>query len=89
VNVKFEARFAKDLRAVKNFKCLDKVKEIITACKQARDLTELSQIKKLQGYDNFYRIRLGDYRIGIEVINGEIIFTRFLHRKDIYKYFPR
>jgi len=89
VNVKFEARFAKDLRSVKNAKHLDKVKEIIIACKQARDLSELSQIKKLQGYDNYYRIRLGEYRIGIEVRDGEVIFARFLHRKDIYKYFPR
>ncbi|MGZ8137263.1 MAG: type II toxin-antitoxin system RelE family toxin [Methylococcaceae bacterium] len=87
--VKFEAKFAKDLRAVKNSKHLDKIKEIINACKAAHDLSELNQIKKLQGYDSFYRIRLGEYRIGIEAVNGEIIFTRFLHRKDIYKYFPR
>jgi len=89
VNVKFEAKFAKDLRAIKNAKHLDKIKDIINACKAARDLSELSQIKKLQGYDSFYRIRLGDYRIGIEVVEDEIIFIRFLHRKDIYKYFPR
>ena len=88
MNVKFEAKFAKDLRTIKNPKHLDKVKEIINACKAVRDLSELNQIKKLQGYDSFYRIRLGDYRIGIEVVNDEIIFTRFLHRKDIYKYFP-
>jgi mRNA interferase RelE/StbE len=42
----------------------------------------------MQGYDNFYRIRLGEYRIGIELVDDEIIFTRFLHRKDVYKYFP-
>jgi mRNA interferase RelE/StbE len=42
----------------------------------------------MQGYDSFYRIRLADYRIGIEIINDEIIFARFLHRKDVYKYFP-
>jgi mRNA interferase RelE/StbE len=89
MNVKFEARFAKDLRVVKNAKHLEKVKEIIIACKKANNLSELSQIKKLQGYESYYRIRLGDYRIGIEVVNDEIIFTRFLHRKDIYKYFPR
>ena len=35
-----------------------------------------------------YRIRLGDYRIGIEIQKDTIIFTRFLHRKDIYKFFP-
>ena len=88
MNVKFEAKLAKDLRAIKNPKLLDKIKEIINACKAANDLSELNQIKKLQGYDSFYRIRLGYYRIGIEVVDDEIIFTRFLHRKDIYRYFP-
>jgi mRNA interferase RelE/StbE len=42
----------------------------------------------MQGYDSFYRIRSGEYQIGIEIVNEEIIFTRFLHRKDVYKYFP-
>ena len=45
-------------------------------------------LEKLKSYKTFYRIRAGDYRIGIEIVNDKIIFTRFLHRKDIYKYFP-
>ncbi|WP_202807006.1 type II toxin-antitoxin system RelE family toxin [Planktothrix agardhii] len=48
----------------------------------------MNHLKKLQGYDTFYRIRLGNYRIGIELNEDTIIFTRFLHRKDIYKFFP-
>jgi mRNA interferase RelE/StbE len=31
---------------------------------------------------------LGDYRIGIEVLEDEVIFVRMLHRRDIYRYFP-
>ena len=88
VQIKFEAKFAKDLRTVRDPKLLSKVKTIIDECKQANSLSELNQIKKMQGYEHYYRIRLGDYRIGIEVLDNEIIFTRFLHRKDVYKYFP-
>ena len=58
--VKFEARFAKDLRAINNPKYFDKIKDIINTCKAAQDLSELKHVKKLQGYDRFYRIRLGD-----------------------------
>ncbi len=36
----------------------------------------------------YYRIRVGDYRIGVEVVGDEILFVRILHRKDIYRYFP-
>jgi len=47
-----------------------------------------SGVKKMQGYDTFYRLRLGDYRIGIEVVDDRVIFVRILPRKDIYRYFP-
>jgi len=88
VKIKYESKFAKDLRSIRDTKLLAKIKEIIDECKAAESLTELKNIKKLQGYDTFYRIRIGDYRVGIEILNDELIFTRFLHRKDVYKYFP-
>ncbi len=88
MKVKFEAKFAKDLRTIREQKMLSKVQEIIGECKSASSLSELNHVKKMQGYERFYRIRLGDYRIGIEFVDGELIFTRFLHRKEVYKYFP-
>ena len=87
MNIKFESKFEKDLKEIKDRNILARLKQIILNCKQAESLSEIINIKKLQGYDSFYRIRLGDYRIGIEVIENEIIFARFLHRKDIYKSF--
>jgi mRNA interferase RelE/StbE len=88
MNIKFESKFEKDLKEIKDRNILAKLKQIILNCKQADSLAQITNIKKLQGYDSFYRIRLGDYRIGIEVIENEMIFARFLHRKDIYKSFP-
>jgi mRNA interferase RelE/StbE len=88
VNIKFESRFEKDLKSIKDRNLLAKLKQIILSCKQAESLSQINNLKKIQGYDYFYRIRLGDYRIGIEIIENEVILTRFLHRKDIYKFFP-
>ncbi|QXE23968.1 plasmid stabilization system protein [Richelia sinica FACHB-800] len=52
-------------------------------------LEEITNLKKLQGYDNAYRIRIGDYRLGV-IFDGEtLIFERVLHRKEIYRYFPK
>ncbi|MEH1829111.1 MAG: type II toxin-antitoxin system RelE/ParE family toxin [Nostoc sp.] len=49
----------------------------------------MPNLKKLQGYENAYRIRVGDYRIGI-IFDGEtVLFQRVLHRKDIYRYFAK
>jgi mRNA interferase RelE/StbE len=55
---------------------------------EAENSTEISGLKKMEGSKYSYRIKMGNYRIGIEIKNNEIMFMRFLHRKDIYKYFP-
>ncbi|MDD2722759.1 MAG: type II toxin-antitoxin system RelE/ParE family toxin [Methylovulum sp.] len=86
MKVKFEARFAKDLRAIQDPKILNRMKKIIEDCKLADNLSSIKHMKKMQGYERFYRIRLADYRIGI--VDDTIIFARILPRKDIYKYFP-
>ena len=43
--------------------------------------------KKLHGYTNVYRIRVGNYRVVYEVTTAIRIITimRIGHRKDIYK----
>jgi mRNA interferase RelE/StbE len=60
---------------------------------EVKSKEEINGLKKIQGYETYYRIRLGDYRLGIEIIEegakeDGVYFIRFLHRKDIYKYFP-
>ncbi len=88
MEVLFEASFARDLKHIKDKQLLLRVKEMIAEVKAADELTDLRNTRKLQGYDTFYRIRLGDYRIGIEVENNRVLFVRTLHRKDIYRNFP-
>jgi mRNA interferase RelE/StbE len=88
VNVAFEASFARDLKRIKNKPLLRQVQRIIDQVKAARVLSDVSNLKKMQGYGTFYRVRLGDYRLGIEVADELVIFVRILHRKDIYRYFP-
>lgn len=42
---------------------------------------------KLKGYDNEYRIRIGDYRVRYEVNDEEylVILLHCKHRRDVYK----
>ena len=51
---------------------------------------ELRYIEKLTGYKAKYKVRIGDYRIGLTIDKVEKIITccRIAHRKDIYKIFP-
>ncbi|MGK7883025.1 MAG: type II toxin-antitoxin system RelE/ParE family toxin [Crocosphaera sp.] len=88
MKVKFESSFEKDLKLIKDAKLLQKLKSVIIECKNSDKLLDIKNIQKLKGYNTFYRIRIGNYRLGIEVEKNTLIFTRFLHRKDIYKFFP-
>ena len=46
-------------------------------------------VKKMRGYRDYYRIRVGNYRIGCKVeAENRIIFYRVKSRDAIYKVFP-
>lgn len=51
---------------------------------------DLGYLKKMKGYLDKYKIRVGDYRIGIslEKETQTLICQRVAHRKDIYRVFP-
>lgn len=89
MKTEFTRSFAKDLRIRKNDDhFLTRVKEIIEEVESVTTLIDIRNLKKLKGESNYYRIRFGNYRIGVRVQGDLIIFIRVLHRKDIYRYFP-
>ena len=61
---------------------------IIEEIESAGTLFEINNIKKLSGDNISYRIRLGDYMLGLYYENNIVEIVRFVHRKDIYKVFP-
>ncbi len=48
------------------------------------------KVEKLTGYQEYYKIRFGNYRVGLRIDSADqvIEFRRALHRKDIYREFP-
>ena len=46
------------------------------------------RISKMKGYEGYYKIRSGDYRIGLLIREDILEFQRILDRKDIYRFFP-
>ncbi len=88
MEILFEESFAKDLKRIKDRKILNRLSLIIQEVKDATKIAKIRNLQKLKGYDSYFRIKVSNYRIGIDRIDNSIIFVRFLHRKDIYKYFP-
>ena len=88
MKVEFRKSFEKDLNKIKDTKLLKKIKSVIEEIEKADNLQQISQIKSLKGENNYYRIRIGNYRIGIYADQNIIRFVRFLHRREIYQNFP-
>lgn len=88
MKVEFRRSFVKDLEKITDHRLRQRVREVILAVEEAKAMAEVSHVRKLRDGEIYYRIRVGDYRIGV-VWDGEtVVFVRFLHRKDIYRYFP-
>jgi mRNA interferase RelE/StbE len=87
MRVQFRKSFAKDLEDIRGRQLLDRIKQAVQSVEQAETLEDVPHLKKLRGGD-YFRIRVGDYRLGLIVREGEVTFVRALHRKDVYRYFP-
>lgn len=45
-------------------------------------------LRKIRGYQDYYRIRVGQYRIGCRIQDGVLTFYRVKSREEIYSVFP-
>jgi len=81
--------FIKDLKKLKSNPIYQKIKTLVmTEIPNHENITNIDNVKKIKGDDNAYRIRVGDYRIGFFLEGEKIIFSRVLHRREIYRFFP-
>jgi len=50
----------------------------------------LGYLEQMKGYPGKYKIRIGQYRIGVTIDKQKkvVVCNRIAHRKDIYRLFP-
>jgi len=84
----FRKSFTRDLKKLKNNDILKRVRRVIEEVEAATHQQAIGNLKKMSGTTNFYRIRIGDYRIGVAVEEDTVEFVRCLSRRDLYRYFP-
>lgn len=89
LKVEYRQLFLKDLKKLKKQLIYQQVFDLVfNILPKINSLQDLTQIKVMKGYPNRYRIRLGDYRVGIEINQDKIEIMRVLHRREFYRYFP-
>jgi mRNA interferase RelE/StbE len=88
VNVVFQRSFEKDIKKIRGKQQRRKLVFVIEAIEAAETMEAFPNLKRLSSDGSYYRIRIGDYRLGLQIEADTVTFVRFLHRRDIYRYFP-
>jgi mRNA interferase RelE/StbE len=88
MKVEYLKQFSKDLSKINDETLKSNLFDVIILLKNTENINLLSNIKKMKGHSEAYRIRIGKYRLGL-YFDGEVIeLARFAKREDIYKVFP-
>lgn len=89
MDVLYRKAFLKDLKKLKNRPAYDRIFQFaFSDLPKSKTLKDMTGVKAMSGYPNRYRIRIGDYRIGVEHSGDNIELVRVIHRRDFYRYFP-
>ncbi len=88
MTVEFKKSFLKSLEHLRDKRLKTSILKIIIQVERADGIQKIPSIKKLTGFSTYYRIRIGDYRVGLHIANEVVTFVTFDHRRDIYKNFP-
>ena len=88
MEIRYRTSFGRDLRRERNSDLRRRVERIVEQLQSAPSVASVSGLAAMQGHANHYRVRVGDYRLGIIVDGDTAILVRFLHRRDIYRHFP-
>ncbi|QSZ66702.1 hypothetical protein RJ40_03930 [Methanofollis aquaemaris] len=85
----YKKTFLKDLTKVP-IPLRENIEELVfSAIPDSNDLYTDFDFKKMKGHSDFYRIRVGRYRIGCRLTSsGTLIFYRVKFREEIYFVFP-
>lgn len=88
MKTRFRESFAADLSALTETGLRLRIKRVIEQVEAARTFQEIPNLKRLEARGKYYRIRVGNHRVGLVFEDGAVTFVRCLDRKEIYRYFP-
>ena len=88
MNTAFRESFDADLSTIRDASLLRRIKKAIEQVEAARTFQQIPNLKRLEASGKYYRLRVGDYRLGFVFEQGVVTFVRCLQRKEIYRYFP-
>lgn len=86
--LKFKNPYEKDIEKITDKKLAEQVASVIQELENCKAIAEIRSVKKMKAKGLYFRIRIGNYRLGLSQNQNTVTLLRFMHRKDIYTYFP-
>ncbi|MGZ8162900.1 MAG: type II toxin-antitoxin system RelE family toxin [Methylobacter sp.] len=88
MKVKYSKKFLKQLAAVPS-DIRSKIENFVfEELVSTSSIYEMGKVEKMKGYDGFYKVRFGNYRLGLVIENEIVAVKTVMHRREIYKFFP-
>ena len=88
MKIALRKQFINNLQAIRSHELADDIEFLVNTVESSNNISLIPGIKKLKGYEDYYRIRLDDYRIGIKLSGDTVILVCIYHRAIIYQNFP-
>ncbi len=89
MKIQYDKSFERDLKKINDKGLIKRILLVVEEIGKADQIQSVTNIKKMQGYNVFYRARVGDYRIGFRLVDAETVkLIKVAHRSEIYRVFP-
>ena len=88
MDVRYDNAFHRSIKKITDQTVKENIAQAISSVKAAQTPQNIPGLKKMKKDKISYRIKIGNYRIGVEILGNTVAFVAFSHRKDIYKFFP-
>ena len=88
MEIRYHNQFHRDLRRLGNPSLATQVEQVIEQLKAASTMRDMRDVSRMTAPGEHYRIRVGEYRLGITMDSEIAILRRFLPRGEIYRRFP-
>ena len=84
MQIKYAEDFGKSVKKIKDNIALKRLDVLIEKLKTAQSFSEVTNVRAITNYPGRYRIRIGDYRLIVRYIDGEItiLLIEYLKRNE-------
>ena len=88
MQILYKPSFTRDVKKVPIEAQLN-LRTVIESLKTAQGLNNIPNLKKLKGHKTAYRVKVNTFRLCFYYNDDNTLeLTRFLPRKDVYRFFP-